>query len=49
MESEGHSDAQIEKGQEIMSDLRGRVIVMPYFGDQSSTPIKSKVLRSTDS
>lgn len=43
MESESHSKAQIEKGKEIMSDLGGRVIVMPYFDDQSSTIIKSKI------
>jgi len=43
MESESHSTAQIEKGRQIMSDFGGRVIVMPYFDDQSSTLIKSKI------
>ena len=43
MESESHSEAQIEKGRQIMSDFGGRVIVMPYFDDQSSTLIKSKI------
>lgn len=43
MESESHSESQIEKGKQIMSDLGGRVIVMPYFTDQSSTLIKSKI------
>lgn len=43
MESESHSEAQIEKGKQIMSDLGGRVIIMPYFNDQSSTLIKSKI------
>ena len=43
MESESHSEAQIDKGRQIMSDLGGKVIVMPYFDDQSSTLIKSKI------
>lgn len=43
MESESHSETQIDKGRQIMSDLGGRVIVMPYFNDQSSTLIKSKI------
>ena len=46
MESESHSEAQIDKGRQIMSDLGGRVIVMPYFSDQSSTLIKSKISES---
>ena len=43
MESESHSEAQIDQGRQIMSDLGGRVIVMPYFHDQSSSRIKSKI------
>ena len=46
MESESHSEAQIEKGKQIMNDLGGRVIVMPYFDDQSSTLIKSKIAQN---
>ena len=46
MESESHSEAQIERGRQIMSDLGGRVIVMPYFNEQSSTLIKSKISQS---
>ena len=46
MESDSHSEAQIDTGRQIMSDLGGRVIVMPYFGDQSSTLIKSKISES---
>ena len=46
MESASHSEAQIEKGRQIMSDFGGRVIVMPYFDDQSSTLIKSKISES---
>ena len=47
MESESHSEAQIDTGRKIMSDLGGRVIVMPYFDDQSSTIIKSKISQSS--
>ena len=43
MESESHSEAQIEKGRQIMNELGGTVIVMPYFNDQSSTRIKAKI------
>ena len=46
MESESHSEAQIDRARQIMSDLGGRVIVMPYFDDQSSTLIKSKISES---
>ena len=46
MESESHSEAQIDMGRQIMSDLDGRVIVMPYFDDQSSSLIKSKISQS---
>ena len=46
MESESHSEAQIDKARQIMSDLGGRVIVMPYFHDQSSSRIKSKISQS---
>ena len=43
MESESHDDAQIKEGKKLMDELGGRVIVMPYFQDQSSTSIKSKI------
>ena len=43
MESESHDDAQIGKSKKLMDALGGRVIVMPYFQDQSSTSIKSKI------
>lgn len=46
MESESHSEAQIDEGRKIMRDLGGRVIVMPYFDEQSSTLIKSKISES---
>ena len=43
MESESHDEAQINEGRRLMKKLGGRVIVMPYFQDQSSTLIKSKI------
>jgi glycerol-3-phosphate cytidylyltransferase len=43
MESESHDEAQINEGRRLMKELGGRVIVMPYFNDQSSTLIKSKI------
>jgi len=43
MESESHDDAQIKESKKLMGELGGRVIVMPYFHNQSSTLIKSKM------
>ena len=43
MESESHDEVQINEGRRLMKELGGRVIVMPYFNDQSSTLIKSKI------
>ena len=43
MESESHDDAQIKESKKLMDELGGRVIVMPYFHNQSSTLIKSKM------
>ena len=49
MESNSHSEDQIDMGRQIMNDLGGRVIVMPYFEDQSSTLIKSKIWENKNS
>ena len=43
MESESHDKEQISEARKLMTDLGGNVIVMPYFNDQSSTLIKSKL------
>lgn len=43
MESESHDDAHIKESKKLMDELGGRVIVMPYFHNQSSTLIKSKM------
>lgn len=43
MESESHDEARIAEGREVMDELGGRVIVMPYFHGQSSTMIKQQI------
>ena len=44
MESESHSELQIEEGRQLMKSLGGRVITMPYFNDQSSSKIKKSII-----
>ena len=43
MESESHDENQIEKSREIMKELGGEVIVLPYLINQSSTYIKNQI------
>lgn len=43
MESESHSAEQINESKKIMKKIGGQVIVMPYFTEQSSTLIKSRI------
>tara|TARA_B110000003_G_C16632548_1_gene527219 strand:+ start:902 stop:1318 length:417 start_codon:yes stop_codon:yes gene_type:complete len=43
MESESHHSSQIEESTKLMKKLGGKVIVMPYFKEQSSSMIKSKL------
>ena len=43
IESDSHSDAQIESSKTVMDEIGGRVIIMPYFKGQSSTNIKQKI------
>ena len=43
MESESHQSSQIEESTKLMKKLGGKVIVMPYFKEQSSSMIKSKL------
>ena len=43
MESESHHSSQIEESTKLMKKLGGKVIVMPYFKEQSSSIIKSKL------
>jgi len=44
MESESHSDAQLQASRELMNSISGKTIVMPYYPGQSSTQIKRKIL-----
>ena len=43
MESSSHTPEAIEEAREVMADIGGRVIVIPYFPPQSSTGIKERV------
>ena len=40
MESESHTEDQLEASRKCMDDIGGRTIIMPYFKGQSSTNIK---------
>ena len=43
MESSSHTPEAIEQAREVMAELGGRVIVIPYFPPQSSTGIKEQI------
>ncbi len=43
MENPHHDKHVIEKAQEFMDSIGGRVIVLPYFPSQSSTNIKNSI------
>ena len=43
MESTSHTDEAIKEAEEVMSRINGRVVVVPYYPNQSSTNIKNKV------
>jgi len=42
-ESESHSDELIEHVTNVTSSINGRVVIMPYYKNQSSTKIKETV------
>lgn len=44
MESSSHDEAAIEEAREVMADLNGKVIVLPYYPSKSSTDIKNRVI-----
>ena len=44
MESESHHSSQIKEGQRLMKKLGGKVIVLPYLKNQSSSLIKAKII-----
>ena len=46
MESSSHTKEAIEEAREVMKDIGGKVIVIPYFPTQSSSKIKNRVKRS---
>ena len=46
MESASHTEEAIEEAREVMKDIGGEVIVIPYFPTQSSSKIKNRVKRS---
>ncbi len=48
MESTSHSEEEIEKEREYMKSINGKVIVIPYYPNQSSTNIKHKIRRVSD-
>ena len=43
MESASHDEAAIEEAREVMADLNGKVIVLPYYPSRSSTDIKNQI------
>lgn len=43
MESGSHSEEAIAKAREIMTKLGGEVIVIPYYPNESSTSIKTRI------
>ena len=45
MESASHTEEAIEEAREVMKDIGGKVIVIPYFPTQSSSKIKNRVKR----
>jgi len=43
MESTSHTEEAIEEAEAVMKEIKGKVIVLPYFPTQSSTNIKNKI------
>ena len=44
MESESHDNRQIDDSRKLMKKLGGKVIVLPYSKNQSSSLIKAKII-----
>ncbi len=44
MESSSHGDDALKEAAQVMEELRGRLIVIPYYPSQSSTEIKKKII-----
>ena len=43
MESTSHSKDMVEEAEMVMKSIGGKVIIMPYYSDISSTKIKDKI------
>lgn len=43
MESSSHEESEIEKCRKYMESIKGKVIVLPYYPEQSSTNIKNNI------
>lgn len=43
MESPSHNEADVEKSRKFMESINGRVVILPYYPDVSSTELKNKV------
>lgn len=44
MESESHSEKDLEETKNLVESFGGKVIVMPYYPEQSSSKIKENIL-----
>jgi cytidyltransferase-like protein len=44
MESASHNEKEIEEARNVMKEIGGRVVVMPYYPNQCSTNIKDKII-----
>ena len=47
LESPSHSEAEIDEAREVMADLGGKLIVLPYYPSRSSTGIKNNIKNPT--
>jgi phosphoenolpyruvate phosphomutase len=43
MESGSHTDEAIQEARDVMAVLGGKVLVVPYYPEQSSTAIKNRI------
>ena len=43
MESTSHDEEDIEKAREVMKSINGKVIIIPYYPNHSSTNIKNEI------
>ena len=43
MESTSHDVEEIEKAREVMESINGKIIVIPYYPNHSSTNIKNEI------